>query len=727
MATAKQKIKEMKEILILYEEKDSKAWTEFIQGCFTECPQNLSIEVRDLKTDIQEVETLATCFSMVLVIVSNEMLNTMELQANILSPCLQKHQCVSVIKLYLQEAKYSTKIKQCYKTCKNWKEFSIGAEDGEEHVQKLISQIINELEKVAVQEKVAAPQTTPRKSRIQYICPETVRQGGEMMTLVLRKQIHEGQCVQVSVGDNETLIDTKTLNPFCFTFKAPAHKAGRAVVRLFIDGKKVAKMSVHYSSMTRFAYTCPEYLCQLLGLNPDDKTGLDKELTNIFNNSAPQDGSLQLLLSPKNLQATSSGGTEGCGELPTLLHFACKYGLNDLAVSVMHTPGSHMAVSMDNEQGLSPLDLARETKNEELVNYLECFVEMHDYVTDIEDLYERMSGGSKLEPYMNTDTVKGGMKNRYLEMGRADSVQEAYVEARVPLRLSDYEVTDTTPSFPGCPEEVKEEDDVPPEVPRRPQTAKRQVLDVPPTVPTRANQIGLDKVDIVASMPKDDFFAGETELCPGSMGSSNLDELNEYAQSYMRGEFSLDDIERLYKAWHERNRDATSYSLKERKKQLDEMRDTYQTLMSIKKDKRKKSMLFWKKKEKPVDIDIQHHVPPNKYESWTIMRGTQPPQRPHRDSTISNASTTSSSSSSSRDSALGPVVEVSSDSENSENEHKDHRQSWGDQFLKQVQNRPNSRLPKPPPTNPVYVKHKLPSTPEIPPRPQAAKPIQYTK
>lgn len=33
---------------------------------------------------------------------------------------------------------------------------------------------------------------------------------------------------------------------------------------------------------------------------------------------------------------------------------------------------------------------------------------MHDYVTDIEDLYEKMSGGKKLEPYMNTG-AEGGM------------------------------------------------------------------------------------------------------------------------------------------------------------------------------------------------------------------------------------------------------------------------------------------------------------------------------
>ncbi|XP_060559618.1 phosphoinositide 3-kinase adapter protein 1-like isoform X2 [Ruditapes philippinarum] len=716
MATSKHVIKEKKDILILFEEKDSKDWTQFIQECFTDCPKRLLIDVLDLNTNIDEIISQASSYWMVLVIISNEMLKTMESKASVLNPCLQKHPSVSAIKLYLEKEKFSIKFRQDFKSCDQWKEFIVGADTDVDHVQKIISEIINELEKVNTPEKHTSEKHT--RNRIHYIGPDQVRQGGETMTLVLRTPVTKGQCVQVQVGaENTPLIDTKTLNTYCFTFKAPAHKAGRADVRLLIDGQKICKKSIYYSSMTRFAYTCPEFLCQLLGLNHDDKAGLDTELTNIFNNSAPQDGSLQCLLTPKNLQATSTGGTEGRGELPTLLHFACKFGLNDLAVSVMDTPGSSIAVNMDNEQGLTPLDIALETNNEELVQYLESFVEMHNYVTEIEDLYERMSGGKALDPYINL----GDGKNKYLQMGRPSDVQEAYVEARVASRLSDYETTDAPPTFPGGPEEVAEEDDIPPEVPQRPHAAKKPVKDTTSSQQTYYREPP-SVMDQWPAIPEDDFFAGKSELPSHSMGSTNLDELSEYGEAFKRGDFSLDDIERLYKAWHERNRDASSSSIKERKKQLDEMKDTYQSLMSVKKGgaARKKSVMFWKKKEKPIEIDIQHHVQPNKYESWTIMRGTAPP-RSHRDSTVSNISNTSSSSSSSRDSALGPVTEVDSDSDN---EKKENRQSWGDQFLKKVQNRPNSRLPKPPPTNPVYVRHKLPTMPEIPPRPP--KPRHYT-
>lgn len=47
----------------------------------------------------------------------------------------------------------------------------------------------------------------------------------------------------------------------------------------------------------------------------------------------------------------------------------------------------------------------------------------------------------------------------YLSMG-GQGVEEAYITARVPSL--DYEITDTPIQMPGGPEEVREEDDIPP-------------------------------------------------------------------------------------------------------------------------------------------------------------------------------------------------------------------------------------------------------------------------
>lgn len=171
--TGHHKNKKMKDILIVFEEKDSKEWTNFIKDCFTDCPQSLSIELLDLSTNIDEISNLVPSFAMVLVVISNEMLKTMESKASVLSTCLQRHACVSVIKLYLEQVKFSINFRKTYKSCDSWKEYVIGTDSSEEYVQTIISQIINDLEKV----KAPPPHPNTKKpSLIHYISPENVRQ-----------------------------------------------------------------------------------------------------------------------------------------------------------------------------------------------------------------------------------------------------------------------------------------------------------------------------------------------------------------------------------------------------------------------------------------------------------------------------------------------------------------------------------------------------------------------
>lgn len=730
MSRSKCKGNKLKDILVLYDGKDSSSWKDFILERFDACPsKKLQIEDKDLSDDVKDAAAAAKQFSMVLVVASDEMLNTLQSHCSTFEPSLRSHLCVAVIKLYVDENSYSTKLSKNYSSSKDWKTWSIGENNAEDEINQYMSEIIDTLQKVSVP-------SPPKPGRIHSVCPDNIKQGGETVVMVLRKAIDEGQCVQVTVGDEETKIDTETLNPYCFRFKAPAHRGGRADIRLFIDGKKISKIPIYYHSMVKFAYTCPEFLCQLIGLQPDDHDGLDKELTSIFKSSVPLDGTLQNLLTPRNLQATSQTSGESCGELPTLLHFACKYNLSELAASIVETPGARLAMEMDNERGLNPLALAQEAKNEDLVNYLESFMEMHDYVTDIEDIYERMSGGKSLESYVNESATRKG--SGYLPMAGRDSVQEAYYDCRVPE--SDYEigVAQSTLVQEVSPKEDIHSEPLPP-VPERPSPGGHRPVPSrqSPKAPSRPDALDVSERSSFGysalTMPQEDFFADQSPMSPHSLGSSNLDELSQYMESYKRGEFNMEDIERLYRAWTQRNKELSSCSLKERKKQLDELKSTYVTVLQAKKQATKTSRKFFSRKKQPEpQLEIKHNVSPvqpNKYESWNIMKGTHTLPKNFRESTISNASTTSSSSSSSRDSALGPVQEFESDEEevppavplrrtpsgSTTPEKRQHRTSWGEDFLKSVQNRPGSRLP-PVPTRSGRVS-RLPPTPEVPSRP----------
>lgn len=81
------------------------------------------------------------------------------------------------------------------------------------------------------------------------------------------------------------------------------------------------------------------------------------------------------------------------------------------------------------------------------------------------------------------------------------------------------------------------------------------------------------------------------ERSPGSLGSSSLDELIEIQRGVSEKEFSIDEAERLYSAWKERNR-SFKMSMKDRQKGLEEMRNTYAEVIHQAKARGERQSLF---------------------------------------------------------------------------------------------------------------------------------------
>ena len=57
-------------------------------------------------------------------------------------------------------------------------------------------------------------------------------------------------------------------------------------------------------------------------------------------------------------------------EVPTLLHFAAKHGLEDLCCTIMDTPGSSAAFQIENKDGHDPADLAELNKHVDLAEHM---------------------------------------------------------------------------------------------------------------------------------------------------------------------------------------------------------------------------------------------------------------------------------------------------------------------------------------------------------------------
>lgn len=218
MAKPKQNEKNMKDILILYEQTDSAVWAGFIQDCFSGCPQGLTNEAKDLETNITEIGNLSARFSMILVIVSNEMLKTMETVMCILDPILHNHPCVSVIKLYIEQELFASKVMPYYHGAQSWKCVSVGNNDGEDHVQQIISEIIDVLQNVTVPVMQAPPIPGPKKGRIQSVCPEYIRQVGMSAFLNTNITGNKTPICNMNITGNKTLICNMYIFTRCKTF-----------------------------------------------------------------------------------------------------------------------------------------------------------------------------------------------------------------------------------------------------------------------------------------------------------------------------------------------------------------------------------------------------------------------------------------------------------------------------------------------------------------------------
>ncbi|KAH3871916.1 hypothetical protein DPMN_035131, partial [Dreissena polymorpha] len=839
----------LKDVLLLHSAKDAGDWTEFIQNEIkTFGLQIKEVDIKDLAASMKDIHILCAQYSVVSLVISEEMLKTIDSVASELSTTLQNHSYVTLIKLFIDDCEkelYSNVLPK-YPSAKTWKTFKISDPDAQGKLQATVSSLIN---MVQDSQMVAKPAPSPSGDMLRTksshstakpkhsaqitVSPDSIRQGGETVLVVWYRAIPESYLVQVAIGENDDAkkLETKRINEYTFSFTAPSYKAGMTHMYVFMDGKKCLKRMIKYSGMCEFAYTYPEFLCQLIDLDAADHTGLDNYLTTVFQSSTPADWSMANMLTHRNI-ILPVGSKKSDSELPTLLHFACKYSLNSLASSIIDTPGAHEALEILNCRDKTPYDIAKEMNNEDLIGYIDVFLEMVDYNTQIEDLYTRMKNGQLADysytpnkeigdgylnrsspgsfvtdgvaeddyertdktshqvvvvdenedinepteqaptvprrkpsqlrspeqpsppvvtrtPSINSgnrverpihppsynpkamcmmpdDDAMGGKEtgDGYLKMG--GSPGSFVYKGRVPE--DDYERTDKTSSQAV---EVDEDEDIhepteqAPPVPRRkssqlrtpeqtsPPAVNRTPSSYPgnrserqPAQPIRHPSLGESFNPNMT--PDDDPKGGSRDLLsPGSMGSSALNESNEIIESYKLGGIGMDDVDKLYCAWQERNKDS-SKSIKEKKQHLESLRSLYEDVGS-----KKKGGLFsrlTKRKAEKKQVEIEHHVNTgarsNSYRTWDIMKK---PSWPHmfsnRESTASNTSTSSSSSDKSQDSAIEMIEEddiVVRRPRDANTDTEAKRQSWGQRYLAiKQQPRKTATLPKPPPRNPT--------------------------
>lgn len=133
------------------------------------------------------------------------------------------------------------------------------------------------------------------------------------------------------------------------------------------------------------------FMCEALNISPSDIHELDSALAMTVKSKAPEGFEL---LDMQHREGT--GKSEA--EFPTLLHFACEYGLTELITTLLHYPGAYAACSMKNCNDQWPYNIAENRGFVKLADELRAF---HDrgnsdgYITmskkvEEEELYLRM-------------------------------------------------------------------------------------------------------------------------------------------------------------------------------------------------------------------------------------------------------------------------------------------------------------------------------------------------
>ncbi|XP_070544203.1 phosphoinositide 3-kinase adapter protein 1-like isoform X2 [Ptychodera flava] len=189
-------------------------------------------------------------------------------------------------------------------------------------------------------------------------------------------------------GTREVDIDGIRLNDYALTVRLPQDlPSGEVTVSVFKAGSLSIlgeckfefqdQLDVIVNLLTE-ALNPKELLCQALQVSSGNIAELDAILTaNYKKQTAINDMDR---LSPIRHEVEAAATTR---ETPTLIHFAAKFGLEELTSLLVNSPGSLMAFEIVNCNGDYPNDIARNEGYHGLADFLENFVECGALMEDI--------------------------------------------------------------------------------------------------------------------------------------------------------------------------------------------------------------------------------------------------------------------------------------------------------------------------------------------------------
>uniref|UniRef100_A0A452V8C9 Phosphoinositide 3-kinase adapter protein 1 n=1 Tax=Ursus maritimus TaxID=29073 RepID=A0A452V8C9_URSMA len=268
---------------------------------------------------------------------------------------------------------------------------------------------------------------------LMVVQPDRIRCGVETTVYVIvRCKLDERVTTEAEFSPEESpsvRVEAKLENEYTVSVKAPSLSSGNVSLKIYSGDLVVCETVISYytdmeeiGNLLSNAANPVEFMCQAFKIVPYNTETLDKLLTESLKNNIPASG--LHLFGINQLEEEDMMTNQRDEELPTLLHFAAKYGLKNLTALLLTCPGALQAYSVANKHGHYPNNIAEKHGFRDLRQFIDEYVE-------------------------TVDMLKSHIKEELMQGEEADAVYESMAHLSTDLLMK-------CSLNPGCDEELYE-------------------------------------------------------------------------------------------------------------------------------------------------------------------------------------------------------------------------------------------------------------------------------
>ncbi|XP_045640935.1 phosphoinositide 3-kinase adapter protein 1 [Ursus americanus] len=282
-----------------------------------------------------------------------------------------------------------------------------------------------------LKQQILPLKTSP--GNLMVVQPDRIRCGVETTVYVIvRCKLDERVTTEAEFSPEESpsvRVEAKLENEYTVSVKAPSLSSGNVSLKIYSGDLVVCETVISYytdmeeiGNLLSNAANPVEFMCQAFKIVPYNTETLDKLLTESLKNNIPASG--LHLFGINQLEEEDMMTNQRDEELPTLLHFAAKYGLKNLTALLLTCPGALQAYSVANKHGHYPNNIAEKHGFRDLRQFIDEYVE-------------------------TVDMLKSHIKEELMQGEEADAVYESMAHLSTDLLMK-------CSLNPGCDEELYE-------------------------------------------------------------------------------------------------------------------------------------------------------------------------------------------------------------------------------------------------------------------------------